>query len=118
MLEVTGWCKPISLKAAAHHVKVGQKVKLRVTAYDFSRYGIVKGELTDISPAAFLDKTGTPYHKGIVALEQSYVGNTPGLYPVIPGMTLNADIKTGNKTMMTYLLKPIYASAKQSFRER
>lgn len=117
--------KEISLIAEIHiaprdvgHVKVGQKVKLRVTAYDFSRYGIVKGELTDISPAAFLDKTGTPYHKGIVALEQSYVGNTPGLYPVIPGMTLNADIKTGNKTMMTYLLKPIYASAKQSFRER
>lgn len=100
------------------HVKIGQKVKLRVTAYDFSRYGIAKGELTDISPAAFLDKGNAPYHKGIVAIEQNYVGNTPGLYPVIPGMTLSADIKTGSKTMMTYLLKPIYASATQSFRER
>lgn len=100
------------------HVKVGQKVKLRMTAYDFSRYGIAKGELTEISPAALLDKNGTPYHKGSVVLEQAYVGATPGLYPVIPGMTLNADIKSGSKTMMTYLLKPIYASAKQSFQER
>lgn len=100
------------------HVKVGQEVKLRVTAYDFSRYGIAMGKLTDISPAALLDKNGTPYHKGTVALENPYVGPTPGLYPVMAGMTLNADIKTGSKTMMTYLLKPIYASAKQSFRER
>lgn len=100
------------------HVKLGQKVKLRMTAYDFSRYGAAKGELTDISPAALLDKSGAPYHKGVVVLEQEYVGNTPGLYPIIPGMTLSADIKTGSKGMMTYLLKPIYASAKQSFRER
>lgn len=100
------------------HVKIGQEVKLRVTAYDFSRYGIAKGKLTDISPAALLDKNGTPYHKGTVVLENPYVGPTPELYPVIAGMTLNADIKTGSKTMMTYLLKPIYASAKQSFRER
>lgn len=99
-------------------VKVGQEVKLRMTAYDFSRFGIAKGTLADISPAALVEKNGTPYHKGIVALEQNYVGNTPGLHPVMPGMTLNADIKTGSKSVMAYLLKPIYTSAKLAFHER
>lgn len=100
------------------HVKVGQKVKVRMTAYDFSRYGVVHGSLHEISPTAFIDKDGTPYHLGYVTLDHDYVGTVHGRNPVISGMTLQADIKTGSKTVLTYLLKPIYASAQQAMRER
>jgi HlyD family secretion protein/adhesin transport system membrane fusion protein len=101
------------------HVRVGQPTKLRFTAYDFSRYGVAYGTLRDISASAFLDKDGaTPYHQGLVALQSSYVGPVAGRNPILPGMTLQADIVTGSKTVLEYLLKPIYASAKQVFRER
>lgn len=100
------------------HVKVGQPVKVRLTAYDFSRYGAVHGSLLEISPTAFLDKDGSPYHRGFVALEHDYVGAIAGQYPIISGMTLQADIRTGSKTVLAYLLKPIYASAKQAMHER
>ena len=100
------------------HVHVGQPVKLRFTSYDFSRYGKVAGTLKDLSAAALLDKDGTPYHQGIVSLSQNYVGNTPGKNPIIVGMTVQADIITGSKTVLQYLLKPIYASSKQVFKER
>lgn len=100
------------------HVHVGQQVKVRFTTYDFSRYGKILGELKDLSAAALLDKDGTPYHQGLVKLSQNYVGNTPGKNEIIVGMTVQADIVTGNKTVLEYLLKPIYASAKQVFKER
>lgn len=101
------------------HVRAGQQTKLRFTAYDFSRYGVAYGTLHDISASAFLDKDGaTPYHQGLVALQNNYVGPMAGRNPILPGMTLQADIVTGSKTVLEYLLKPIYASAKQVFRER
>lgn len=100
------------------HVHVEQPVKLRFISYDFSRYGKVAGTLKDLSAAALLDKDGTPYHQGIVSLSQNYVGNTAGKNPIIVGMTVQADIITGSKTVLQYLLKPIYASSKQVFKER
>ncbi|TAN48650.1 MAG: HlyD family efflux transporter periplasmic adaptor subunit, partial [Methylococcaceae bacterium] len=101
------------------HVHVGQQAKLRFTAYDFSRYGVGYGVLKDISASALLDKDGiTPYHQGIISLDQPYVGPVAGRNPILPGMTMQADIITGSKTVLQYLLKPIYASSKQVFRER
>jgi len=100
------------------HVYIGQQVKLRFTAYDFSRYGMLYGALKEISATALLDKDGTPYHQGLVKLLADHLGKTPGHNPIIAGMTVQADIVTGDKTILQYLLKPIYASAKQVFRER
>lgn len=101
------------------HVHVGQQAKLRFTAYDFSRYGVGFGVLKDISASALLDKDGvTPYHQGIISLEKPQVGPVAGRNPILPGMTMQADIITGSKTVLEYLLKPIYASSKQVFRER
>lgn len=99
------------------HVKINQQVLLKFTTYDFLRYGGMKGELQEISPAAFTDQ-GEPYYKGIVKLEKSFFGNNPKENPIFPGMTVTAEINTGKKTVIEYLLKPIFVSAKQAMRER
>jgi len=100
------------------HVKVGDPVTVKVATYDFARYGGIKGELRDISATTFLDENGEPYYKGIIALDKTYVGNDPEQNLVTPGMTVQADIRTGEKTLFEYILKPIYASVNESFRER
>ncbi len=101
------------------HVAVGQTVTVKVSSYDFARYGSVQGTLTDISPTTFVDEeSGDPYYKGLVALERNYVGDREGEHPILPGMTVVADIITGEKTVLAYLLKPIYISLNQAFRER
>jgi HlyD family type I secretion membrane fusion protein len=101
------------------HVRVGQPVTVRVSAYDFSRYGAVDGELTDVSPTTFLDEqTGDPYYKGFVRLDRGYVGDDPGANPILPGMTVDASIITGEKTVLAYLLRPVYISLTQAFQER
>ena len=100
------------------HVRFGQPVTVKVTTYDFARFGGISGELKDVSASTFLDEQGEPYYKGIISLDKSYVGSDPGQNRVMPGMTVQADIKTGKKTLFSYLLKPVYSSVSTSFRER
>lgn len=100
------------------HVRVGDPVTVKVATYDFARYGGITGELRDVSATTFLDEQGEPFYKGIVSLDKNYVGQNPDQNRVIPGMTVQADIRTGEKTLFEYILKPIYASVNESFRER
>lgn len=103
------------------HVRIGQPVTVKVTTYDFARFGGISGELKDVSASTFIDQQsqeGGPYYKGIIELDRNYVGNDPTQNRVMPGMTVQADIKTGKKTLFEYLLKPVYSSVSTSFRER
>jgi len=101
------------------HVRIGHPVSVKVTTYDFARYGGITGELREISASTFLDEeSGEPYYQGIVALDRTYVGYDPERNRVLPGMTVQADINTGEKTLLEYLLKPVVSSVSQSFRER
>lgn len=100
------------------HIKTGQSVNLKFTTYDFARYGGIKGRLVEISPTTLLNTSGSPYYRGIVNFSSSHIGKKSGKNPILPGMTLQADIKTGSKTVMEYLLKPVFVSAKQALRER
>lgn len=99
-------------------VAVGQTATVKVSTYDSGRYGNIKGKLTGISPTTFLDEQGQPYYRGLIALETNYVGKNPAKNHVLPGMTVSAEITTGQKTLLQYLLKPVYVSLAQSFRER
>jgi len=100
------------------HVHVGQKVQIKITTFDFARYGGITGELKAISATTFTDETGNPYYKGLVELDRNYVGFDPEKNKVLPGMTVQADVNTGKKTLIQYLLKPIYTSLTGSFHER
>ena len=100
------------------HLVVGQSVLVKVVTYDFARYGGVPGILESISPTTFLENGGEPYYKGRVALSQTFVGRDPRANHLAPGMTVQADITTGEKTIFQYLMKPIYTTLNESFRER
>ncbi len=100
------------------HVRIGQPVTVKVTTYDFARFGGISGELKDVSASTFLDEEGEPYYKGIIEMDRSYVGRDAAQNRVMPGMTVQADIKTGKKTLFEYLLKPVYSSVSTAFRER
>lgn len=100
------------------HVKQGDEVTVKVTTYDYSRYGGIQGKLTQISETTFLDEQNEPYYKGIIELESKYVGNPDKGNEVKPGMTVQADIATGSKSLFAYLLKPVYSSVDDSFQER
>ena len=100
------------------HVKVGHPVEIKVTAFDAELYGAVKGEVKSISPTTFQTQEGDVYYKAIIALDREAVGRGGKTYPLLPGMMVQADIITGSKSVMQYLLKPIYRSLDVAFSER
>ncbi|WP_417317274.1 HlyD family type I secretion periplasmic adaptor subunit [Emcibacter sp.] len=100
------------------HVDLGEEVLLKIDTYNFARFGGVKGTLNQVSASSFIDEEGQSYFKGVVVLPQDYVGSNPASNRITPGMTLVADIKTGDKTLLQYLVKPINNALTTSFRER
>ncbi len=100
------------------HMTIGQTARVKVTSYDVARFGSLEGELVHISASSFQDEEGEPYFKGVIALAKNYVGATPERNLVLPGMVVDADINTGRKTLLQYLLKPVYRALDSSFHER
>jgi HlyD family type I secretion membrane fusion protein len=99
-------------------IEVGQPVHVKVQAFDYARYGAVDGIVERVSAGTFLDEQRQPHYRVRVALKQQHVGRDPGKAQLVPGMTVQADITTGNKTVLQYLLKPIYSAMSASFHER
>ena len=100
------------------HLQPGQRVKIKVQTYDPARYGFAWGTLKLVSANSFMDEKNKPYFKGVITLDHDYVGSEPGLYRVTPGMTVNAEIITGSKSLLQYMLKPIFTQLHESFHER
>jgi HlyD family secretion protein/adhesin transport system membrane fusion protein len=102
----------------AGHVQVGLPAKLRFSAYDDIRFGPLPGRVQSISSSTFRDEQGEPYYKVVIALDRAYVGNDPTRNPALPGMTVQASIATGVKTVLAYLLKPIHRGLEGALGER
>lgn len=101
------------------HVKTGQSVNLRVSSFEYTRFGYASGTLKRISASSVTDpQTNQLYYRAWVTLTHPYVGGTPGQYMLQPGMSLEADIITGEKTLLTYLVKPVADAFMRSFHER
>ncbi len=98
----------------------GQEAKVKITAYDYSIYGGLDGEVTLISPDTIQDevKPEVYYYRVFIRTETDALVNESGkLFPIVPGMIATVDIKTGEKTVFEYLMKPMN-QAKEALRER
>lgn len=100
------------------HVHVGQEAVIKVGSYDPQRFGTVQGTVELISPSTYFDEERQPYYKAQIKLAKKYLGSQPDKHKLIPGMTVQADIRTGEKTVLDYLLKPVYRGFQNAFQER
>ncbi|MBT3140007.1 hypothetical protein DS909_09760 [Phaeobacter gallaeciensis] len=100
-------------------VEVGQSVRLKVDSFDFSRYGALQGTVTEISPTTRIDQRGNAFYDLEISLQSTTISQTAndGL-DVLPGMTGEADIRTGTKTVFEYVWKPIYTNLDLALSER
>lgn len=99
------------------HIAPGQPVQVKFSSYDFARYGAVAGTLQSISATTFSGEDGERFYEGKVALASAHVGAS-AQNRILPGMTVMADIVTGEKTVLQYLLKPIQTAAATAFTEK
>ena len=99
-------------------VRQGQPAKVKIDAFDSSRYGTIDGTVDRVSPTTFIDERGVAYYEIQIALDKAYFGQSEDQYPLVSGMTGEADIKTGVKTVFQYMWKPIYTNLDVAFSER
>jgi len=100
------------------YVAEGQKALVKISTYDFARYGGLEAEVILVAADTSLDENGMPYFRVVVQPEKSYLGQTKGFLPIMPGMEATVDIRTGQKTVMDYLVKPVLKLKEEAFRER
>jgi len=98
----------------------GQKAKVKITAYDYSIYGSFDGEVTTISPDTIQDEVRRDvyYYRVNIKTNANYLENKHHeKFYIFPGMIATVDIKTGNKSILDYLLKPLN-KMNEAMRER
>ena len=96
-------------------IRPDQAATVKFTAYDFSIYGGLEAKVENISPDTIVDERGNAFYLVRVRTTQP---NFNAKMPIIPGMTAEVDILTGNKTVMSYLLKPVLKGKAYALSER
>jgi len=119
-LLVEGKIKP----ADVAFLRPGLPAMVKISAYDYAVYGGLKGRVQMISPDTLKEEQKAPGSRGddsyyrVQVLTDSSVLQAGGqALPIIPGMVATVEIRTGEKTVLDYLLKPIF-KAREAFRER
>jgi adhesin transport system membrane fusion protein len=93
----------------------GQEANVKFTAYDFVVYGGVEGTIEQIGADTLLDSEDEPYYEVTVRTRNVDFGPEQ---PIIPGMTVDVDILTGRKTVLSYLMKPVLRAQQRALSER
>jgi membrane fusion protein, adhesin transport system len=99
-------------------IYIGQKAMLKFSAYDFSIYGGVEGQVVNISPDTITEKDDKTFYIVRIETDQNYLGSSSKPMNIIPGMTASVDIITGKKSILDYILKPILKTKQYTFTER
>ena len=114
VLQVTAKVSPTDIA----FLKVGQPVRVKLTAYDAQRYGSLEGKLVRIGADTITDSKGNVFFEVDVITKESYLGTKANPLPILPGMVAQVDVITGSRTIMSYLLKPFLRARQEALTER
>lgn len=102
------------------YIRPGLPATVKVTAYDSSIYGNLTGQVEVVSPDTLQDEVRRDqfYYRVYVRTRSAELQNKSGQrFPILPGMVANVEIKTGQKSVMDYLIKPLN-KVNEALRER
>jgi HlyD family secretion protein len=100
------------------HVRLGQAAVLRFSAFNQRTTPEINGVVTRVSADVTQDpKTGASYYTARVGLPEGELGRLAGL-KLVPGMPVESFIRTGERTVLSYLVKPLHDQVMKAFRER
>ncbi|OBX82901.1 HlyD family type I secretion periplasmic adaptor subunit [Moraxella nonliquefaciens] len=103
------------------YVKEGQTASVKLDAYDYSIFGAMNGEVIYISPDTLMEKTpqgDKPYYRVQIRIEGAQVAAREDEIIIKPGMTASVDIKAMERTVLSYLTKPITKTLSEGLGER
>jgi adhesin transport system membrane fusion protein len=95
---------------------VDQRARIRVGAFDYTLHGTLDARITEISADSLVDERGERYFR--VVLEIDAHSLAAFRQPVTPGMTVTADVITGQRTVLQYLLSPVRGLSASALRDK
>nr|WP_231579634.1 HlyD family type I secretion periplasmic adaptor subunit [Pseudorhodobacter antarcticus] len=103
-------------------VRQGQAATIKLSAYDYTIYGSLQGEVVLVSADTFKDERsrnpdGDPHFRVTLRVDLKHLTDRQARMEVRPGMQAEVELQTGGKTILTYLTKPLYKS-REALRER
>ena len=120
-LLVEGRIKPQDIA----FIRPGQDAVVKISAYDSSVYGSLKGKVERISADTIVDDKGekTPerqesFYRVMVRTEKNHLGTEQKPLPIIPGMVATVEVLTGEKSVLDYLVRPARTLRDEALRER
>lgn len=104
------------------YVKVADESRIKLDAYPFQRHGVLNGNVRIISEDAFRGESESnpkvaAYYKGRISLSNLHLKKMPALARLLPGMTLNAEIVVGKRSVISYLLWPLTRALDEALHE-
>ena len=103
------------------YVKEGQTASVKLDAYDFSIFGAMNGTVTYISPDTLMEQTPKgeePYYRVLIKIGEAEFAGRADEIVIKPGMTASVDIKAMERTVLSYLTKPITKTLSEGLGER
>src|SRR5262245_17157360 len=119
-------------------ISAGQTVRIKVEAFNFTLYGLIEGKVLSVTrdavqqsnesknknnsqnegdPSATEGQSG-PVYMARIALDQDWMMTENGKVQLTPGMAVTAEIQTGERRLISYLLSPLVRHVSESMRER
>lgn len=99
-------------------IREGDHANVKITAFDYSIFGSLDGKVMHISPDTFFDEKKQPYFKVKLTTSNNYFAHDGRKLFISPGMMAQVDVLTGKRTVMSYILKPIVKTVKNSMGEK
>ncbi len=107
------------------YLRAGDPTRIKLDAFPFQQYGVIKGRVRTVSEDAFVRPQGAgeeqdsgreAFYLARVTLEDKTLQGVPKDIRFLPGMTLTAEVVFGDRTVMSYLLYPIIRSLDEGLR--
>jgi adhesin transport system membrane fusion protein len=105
-------------------IRPNQDAVVKISAYDSSVYGSLKGKVERISADTIVDDKAEKserqetFYRVMVRTEKNHLGTAKNSLPIIPGMVATVEVLTGEKSVLDYLLKPARTLRDDALRER
>ena len=97
-------------------VRDGLPVTVKITAYDFVRYGGLDGTVSHLAPDTS-EESGEPYYRLVITTQKGYLGSDSSQNQITPGMGAVVDIRVGVQSVLDFLLRPVLKMTGEAFRE-
>ena len=100
------------------YLSVGQFARLKFSAYDFAIHGSLQGIVIFVSADTITDEDGVSFYLIRVKPTKAFLGVKSGELPIRIGMTVEGDIITAKKSILSYLTEPVHRGIDKALRER